>query len=125
MSYGKAVRDELRVPTRELRHAIPQVYAGYRQLHDSALGAGALDVRTKELIALAIAVSKECDGCIAAHAHAAVLHGATPPQAAEAIGVTFLMNGGPATVYGARAFSAFQEFYRERAAHPDVQQHAV
>ena len=99
MSYGKAVRDELRVPTRELRHAIPQVYAGYKELHDSALAAGALDARTKELIALAIAVSKECDGCTAAHAHAAVQHGATPQEAAEAIGVTFLMNGGPATVW--------------------------
>ena len=75
MTYGKTVRDELRVPTRELRHAIPQVYAGY-------------------------AVGKECDGCIAAHAHAAVQHGASPQEAAEAIGVTFLMNGGPATVYG-------------------------
>ena len=95
MSYGKAVRDELRVPTRELRHAIPLVYAGYKELHDAALAAGALDARTKELIALAIAVSKECDGCIAAHAHAAAQHGATPQEAAEAIGVTFLMNGGP------------------------------
>jgi len=77
MGYGKTVRDELRVPTRELRHAIPQVYEGYKELHDSALATGALDTRTKELIALAIAVSKECDGCIAAHAHAAVQHGAT------------------------------------------------
>jgi hypothetical protein len=51
----------------------------------------------------------------AAHAHAAVLHGATVAEAAEAIGVTFLMNGGPATVYGARAFAAFQEFHREYA----------
>ena len=116
MSYGKAVRDELRVPTRELRHAIPQVYAGYKELHDSALAAGALDARTKELIALAIAVSKECDGCTAAHAHAAVQHGATPQEAAEAIGVTFLMNGGPATVYGARAFATFREFYDQRPA---------
>ena len=116
MSYGNAVRDELRVPTRELRHAIPQVYAGYKELHDSALAAGVLDARTKELIALAIAVSKECDGCIAAHAHAAVQHGATPQEAAEAIGVTFLMNGGPATVYGARAFAAFREFYDQRTA---------
>ena len=32
---------------------------------------GALDAKVKELIALAIAVSKECDGCIAAHAHGA------------------------------------------------------
>ena len=119
MGYGKTVRDELRVPTRELRHAIPQVYEGYKELHDSALAAGALDTRTKELIALAIAVSKECDGCIAAHAHAAVQHGATPQEAAEAIGVTFLMNGGPATVYGARAFAAFREFYDQRTAgHP-------
>jgi len=125
MGWGKTVRDELRTPTRELRQAIPQVYAGYKELHDSALAAGALDIRTKELIALAIAVSKECDGCIAAHAHAAVLHGVTPAEAAEAIGVTFLMNGGPATVYGARAFAAFQEFYREQAAQPDGQQAAA
>ena len=75
MGYGTDGREGLRVPARELRHAIPQVYAGYRQLHDTALAAGALDVKTKELIALAIAVSKECDGCIAAHAHAAVQHG--------------------------------------------------
>ena len=115
MSHGKAVRDALRGPTRALRQAIPDVYRGYRELHDAALAAGALDEKTKELIALAIAVSKECDGCIAAHAHAAVRHGATPPEAAEAIGVTFLMNGGPATVYGARAFDAFREFYEQRA----------
>jgi AhpD family alkylhydroperoxidase len=118
MGYGKVVREELRMPTRELRHAIPLVYAGYRELHDSALAPGALDTKTKELIALAIAVSKECDGCIAAHAHAAVQHGAAPAEAAEAIGVTFLMNGGPATVYGARAFDAFCEFYTERASQP-------
>src|SRR5260370_42215698 len=85
MSYGKAVRDELRVPTRELRHAIPQVYAGYKELHDAALAPGALDAKTKELIALAIAVSKECDGCIAAHAHAAVQHGASPASRALAL----------------------------------------
>jgi AhpD family alkylhydroperoxidase len=124
MSYGKAVREELRIPTRQLRHAIPHVFAGYKELHDSALAPGALDTKTKELIALAIAVSKECDGCIAAHAHAAVQYGATPAEAAEVIGVTFLMNGGPATVYGARAFDAFQEFYAERAARQNGQPQA-
>jgi AhpD family alkylhydroperoxidase len=46
----------------------------------------ALDARTKELIALAIAVCKECDGCIAAHAHAAVRHGATPAGHEHEIG---------------------------------------
>ncbi|MFE9385808.1 carboxymuconolactone decarboxylase family protein [Streptomyces sp. NPDC007025] len=110
-SFGEAVREELRPLTRELRHAIPGVYQGYKELHDAALRAGVLDAKTKEFIALALAVSKQCDGCIAAHAHAAVQQGATPKEAAEAIGVTFLMNGGPATIYGARAFSAVNEAY--------------
>jgi AhpD family alkylhydroperoxidase len=79
MTYGKAVREELRVPTRRLRHAIPEVYAGYRELHDAALASGVLDAKTKELIARAIAVSKECDGCIAAHAYAAVAPRCSPP----------------------------------------------
>lgn len=35
MGYGKSVREELRVPPRALRHAIPRVYAGCRALHDS------------------------------------------------------------------------------------------
>jgi len=112
-SYGKAVRDELRSPTAALRRVIPDVYEGYKELHDAALQAGDLDVKTKELIALAIAVSKECDGCIAAHAHGAVLAGATPKEAAETLGVTFLMNGGPGTVYAARAYAAFTELHDE------------
>jgi len=53
-----------------------------------------------------------------------VQHGANPAEAAEVIGVTFLKNGGPATVYGARAFGAFQEFYAERAARQDGRQPA-
>jgi len=111
MGYGSTVREELRLPSRELRHAIPHVYEGYKQLHDAALADGAVDAATKELIALAIAVTRECDGCIAAHAHAAARKGVTPEQVAEAIGVAILMNGGPGTIYGPRAFAAFREFH--------------
>jgi AhpD family alkylhydroperoxidase len=111
MGYGATVRDELRLPSRDLRRAIPEVYEGYKQLHDAALADGVLDAATKELIALTIAVTRECDGCISAHAHAAVQRGVTPEQAAEALGVAILMNGGPGTVYGPRAYAAFQEYY--------------
>jgi AhpD family alkylhydroperoxidase len=111
MSYGKDVQSELRPHTRELRRMIPEVYKGFGALHDAALAEGALDSRTKELIALAIAVSTECDGCIASHANAAVQHGATLEEAAEAIGVSILMSGGPASIYGPRAFAAFSEFH--------------
>lgn len=116
MTHGSEVRAELRPLARALRRQIPDVYKGFAALHDAALVEGALNTKTKELIALAIAVSQECDGCIAAHAHAAVHHGASLEEAAEAIGVTFLMNGGPATIYGPRAYAAVEEFHAELSA---------
>ncbi|MFJ3961183.1 carboxymuconolactone decarboxylase family protein [Streptomyces sp. NPDC090036] len=50
---------------------------------------------------------------MAHHAQAAVRHGATEQEAAETIGVAILMNGGPGTVYGPRAFAAFREFQEQ------------
>ena len=113
MGHGHAVQEELREPARALRRAIPEVYDGYRQMHAAAYAAGALDEKTKELMALAIAVSKECDGCIASHARGAVRTGATEAEVAEALGVAIAMNGGPGTVYGPRAIAAYQEFAAE------------
>jgi len=109
-NHGKAVFQALSPLTRELKGAIPEVYDTFRALHGAALGPGALDVKTKELIALALSVQHQCDGCIASHARGAVKAGATKQEAAEALGVTFLMNGGPATIYAPRAYDAFCEF---------------
>jgi len=61
-------------------------------------------------------VVEGCDGCIASHGQAAARAGATRQEAAEAIGVTFLMKGGPATIYGPRAYDAFCEFADARDA---------
>ncbi len=115
--HGSAIRDEARVLGRDLRRAIPDVYRGYAALHNAALAAGSLDTKTKELIALAIAVTRECDGCIASHAHGAAQQGATESEVAEALGVAILMNGGPGTVYGPRALAAFREFVADRDQH--------
>jgi AhpD family alkylhydroperoxidase len=109
-SHGKEVLRELTPLHRNLRRAIPEVYQGFGALSKAAFADGALDRKTKELIALAIGVAEGCDGCIASHGQAAARAGATRQEAAEAIGVTFLMNGGPATIYGARAYDAFCEF---------------
>ncbi|OBF48477.1 alkylhydroperoxidase [Mycobacterium sp. 852002-50816_SCH5313054-b] len=101
---------------RALRKQIPEVYQGFAALSGAALTDGALSRKIKELIALAIGVVEGCDGCIASHAQGAARAGATREEAAEAIGVTFLMHGGPATIYGARAYSAFCEFADSEAA---------
>lgn len=109
-SYGPGVQAELNPISKELRSAIPDVYKGFGAMHAAAFKAGALDAKTKELVALAIAITTHCDGCIAAHARGAARNGATEAEVAEMIGVTISMNGGPGTVYGPRAFAAFREF---------------
>jgi AhpD family alkylhydroperoxidase len=111
--YGNRVLEELRPLHRELRHAIPDVYKGFSEFHHAAFAPGDLDPKNKELIALAIGVIQRCDGCIASHAEGAAHAGATRQEAAEAIGVAMLMNGGPATIYGPRAYAAFCEFTTE------------
>lgn len=108
--HGKAVLNELSPLHRQLRRAIPDVYSGFGALSQAAFADGALPKKTKELIALAIGVVEGCDGCVASHAQAAARAVATRQEAAEAIGVTFLMHGGPATIHGARAYDAFCEF---------------
>jgi AhpD family alkylhydroperoxidase len=97
---------------RRLREKIPEVYAAYSAEHKAAVGRddGALEAKMRELIALAIAVSKQCDGCIASHARGAVSRGATAEEVAEAIGVAILMNGGPGPGWGARAYAAYEEY---------------
>ena len=110
MTNAHEVIEELRSPTRSLRKAAPEAWAGFSHLHDAAVADGVLPARIKELMALAIAVVKQCDGCIAYHAKSAARQGATPEEVAETLSVALLMDGGTATVYGPRAWAAFEEF---------------
>ena len=118
MEHYRDVIDDLVEPTTSLREAIPEVWAGFGQLHTAAVAEGALPAKVKELMALAIAVVKQCDGCIAYHAKAAARRGATPEEVAEALGVALLMDGGTASVYGPRAWDAYGEFALPRSAQP-------
>ena len=108
--HGTDVMRSLAPIAAELRREIPDVLEGYKALAAAAMAPGALDAKTKELIALALAVSKQCDGCIAAHARGAAKKGASRAEVAEAMGVAILMNGGPGTVYGPRALAAYDDF---------------
>ncbi len=114
---------ELGPPIAAMRHHVPEVWAAYTAEHRAVMVDGALSAKTKELMALALAIVKRCDGCIASHARGAARRGATDAEVAEMIGVTMLMDGGPATVYGPRAWDAYREFaerYRSRSADGDT-----
>jgi AhpD family alkylhydroperoxidase len=109
-THHRGVLADLTPQHRALRQMIPDVYRGFSEMSSAALASGALDGKVKELMAMAIGVVHGCDGCIASHARGAVRAGASKEEAAEAIGVSIMMHGGPATIYGARAYDAFCEF---------------
>jgi AhpD family alkylhydroperoxidase len=96
--------------TQELREYLPEVYEGFATTYRAVYRDGALSAGTKELIAVAIAISKGCKGCIASHTRGAARKGVTEEQMAEMIGVTIQMGGGPSSVYGPEAWEAFKEF---------------
>ena len=110
MGQYTEIIEDLKEPTRSLRHMQGDVWKGFAELHRATVADGAVPARMKELVALAIAVVKECDGCIAYHASAAARLGATEEEVAEVLGVALLMGGGPASVWAPRAFDAFREF---------------
>ena len=107
---GKGLLQDLAPLGRELRALIPGVYEGFGAMHSAAFADGAVDKKTKELLALAVAIAVRCDGCIASHARGAAVHKATEAEVAETIGVAIAMSGGPGTVYGPRALAAYRSF---------------
>ncbi|MDH2903712.1 MAG: carboxymuconolactone decarboxylase family protein [Actinomycetota bacterium] len=109
MQNSHDVRAELREPALALRSLIPDVLRGYAELSRAAMAPGELDAATKELLALVIAITRECDGCIVSHTRSAVRAGATRQGVAEAVGVAIMMNGGPGTVWGPRALRSYDE----------------
>lgn len=101
---------KLRELSARLIAEIPETMAGFGQLHACATSKGALDTKTKELIALSIAISVHCNGCIAFHVHDALKSGASHQEIVETIGVAILMGGGPSMVYGCEALEALEQF---------------
>ncbi|MNE23219.1 Carboxymuconolactone decarboxylase family protein [compost metagenome] len=86
------------------------VIKGFGDMGKAAMAGGALDPKTKELIALAVGVAARCDGCIGFHTKALARLGATTEEVHEALGVAIYMDGGPTAMYAANAVAAFQEF---------------
>ncbi len=91
----------------EIGRLNPDTVRGYRMLSEASSKTGRLDAKTHELIALAVAVTLRCDGCITTHTSAAIKTGATREEIAEAVGVAISVNAGAALVYSARVMDAY------------------
>jgi len=100
-------RQELIETIGQIARLSPDVVRGYSTLSASGSKTNHLDPKTRELIALAVAVSLRCDGCITVHTDAAIKHGASKEDIAEALGVAVSVNAGAALVYSARVMDAY------------------
>jgi AhpD family alkylhydroperoxidase len=96
--------------SRKIRKAIPDAMAGFSQLALNASKDGALSAKTKEMIAVAIAIATRCDGCIGYHVEALVKLGCTFEEFNEVLGMTVYLGGGPSLMYAADAVAAFEQF---------------
>ncbi|GAB2174613.1 carboxymuconolactone decarboxylase family protein [Dongia sp. agr-C8] len=101
---------------RELRAGAPEPMKAFSALAKAALEPKALDTKTKELIALGIAVAIRCDGCVAFHAEAALKQGATRDEVMETMGMAVYMGAGPSVMYAAQAVEAYDQFSAKKQA---------
>jgi len=97
-------------PLARLRADIPDTLRGFSALAQAATADGALDKKTKELIAMALSVAARCDPCIGYHAEALVKLGATREEFEDMLGMCVYMGGGPSLMYAAHALQAFEEY---------------
>ncbi len=100
-------RRELLAAIADIGKISTETVRGYRALSDAGAKTAVLDAKTRELIALAVAVTRQCDGCITVHTAAAVKHGATREEVVEALGVAIAVNARAALVFSARTMDAF------------------
>lgn len=86
----------------------PETVKGYGALGSAGQKTGRLEAKTRELIAIAVAITLRCDGCITVHTDAARKLGATKEEIGEALGVAVAVNAGAAIVYSTRTLDAYE-----------------
>jgi len=77
----------------------PDLTRAFGTMFHKLMDDGALSVREKELIAVAIGMALRCETCVYSHVEKAVKAGATREQLLDVAGVVVTMQGGPGYVY--------------------------
>ena len=93
-----------------LSREIPDTVTGFNKMGAAAKKPGALDEKTKEIMALGIAIATRCDSCIGFHIRSLIRLGLTRAQLCEALAMATYMGGGPSYAYSAKALKAYDTF---------------
>lgn len=93
-----------------------EVMQAWNGFMDQVLCTRVLDVKTKELIALGMAITARCAYCIGIHVNKCLHAGASHAEIIEVCEVAMLMGGGPAMTYISEVKKALDLFEKEQAA---------
>jgi AhpD family alkylhydroperoxidase len=77
-----------------LNEMLPETAEAFGQMRNSIFKDGYLDLKTKEIIAIASSVLMRCQFCVDAHSQRAIAAGATKEEIAEAISVAMFIAAG-------------------------------
>jgi AhpD family alkylhydroperoxidase len=101
--YQKQIQQQIA----EIGRSNREIVKGYRELTNAGSATNILGEKVRELIALAVAVTRQCDGCIVTHTDAAIKHGATKEEIIEALSVAVAVNAGAALIFSSRVIDAY------------------
>jgi len=114
MDEAKELLNEVKQSLGKLGKDYPDVMKAFSSFMGEVEEKGALDTKTKEVIAIALSVATRCKWCIAFHVNNALKEGATEQEIMEACFVAALMAGGPALMYTQLVVKAIEEFSEKK-----------
>ena len=106
----KEITADISAAMAKMRKEMPDVMNAFGSLAVASTKDGALNKKTKELIALALGICSHCDGCIGFHTQALIKFGVTREEFLETLSMAIYMGGGPSLMYAAQALQAFEEY---------------
>jgi AhpD family alkylhydroperoxidase len=107
--------EDINKTTETLRREYSQQMEAWKAFTDQVRAEGALSKKVKGFIALALAIARGCDSCIAYHTNAALELGATREEILEICLVSLYMCGAPATPPTGLVLEALEKFQSPEA----------
>ena len=108
----QSINDRKKLHIRFLENV--KTYRPFLDIEEKAFSEGALDKRTKELMALSISIVTKCEPCMEWHLDQAMQAGAKDEEIYETIDVAIEMGGGQAGAYARFVLNAMEYFRQER-----------
>jgi AhpD family alkylhydroperoxidase len=92
-----------------LSEEIPDTFKGFSLMGKEAKKNGLIDEKTKEFVALGIAISTRCESCIGFHVESLIRLKTTRDELIEVLAMCSYMGGGPSITFSTKALEAFDQ----------------